>query len=98
MWELTPATFFFLIVLPVMLCLTPVWLGLYLTWRDKKKKKLKELLVAWTRNWFLILLGLFALARAVPTTLTALLFYSVSWVMGAIGTLYIWRSRNRPGE
>jgi hypothetical protein len=47
-----------------MFLLFPVWLGLLLTWNEKDKKSLKELLIAWTCNClltsfvFILLFGL----------------------------------------
>jgi hypothetical protein len=103
MWNLAPAGFFFFILLPIMFLLFPVWLGLYWTWREKDEKNLKRLLRIWTRNWFVvstpfIILGVLAIAILPPyapspietAIMVALLGYSVYWVVGAVGTLFIW--------
>jgi H+/Cl- antiporter ClcA len=107
MWELAPAGWFFFIFLPVIFLLLPVWLGLYWTWREKDRKNLKKLLKIWTRNWFVvctpfIALGVLAIVLSLPpyapspiktAIVVASLAYGVYWVMGAIGTLFIWAIR-----
>jgi hypothetical protein len=93
--------------------LSPVWFGLYLTWVEKEKKSLKELLVVWTRNCLIIssiflVFGLpliFQPMVRLPNVsytplflirnivLLFLLGFSVYWVIGAVGTLFIWAIR-----
>jgi hypothetical protein len=74
-------------------------------WREKEGKGLKELLVVWTRNWFLISSVFVLLFGGIPAVISfpangslesayfmgflALVGYGIWWVAGALGTIFI---------
>jgi hypothetical protein len=89
----------------IIFLLIPVWLGLYRIWCEKEGKGLKELLVVWTRNWFLISSVFVLLFGGIPAVISfpangslesayfmgflALVGYGIWGVAGALGTIFI---------